>query len=62
MEANYLPQERRHLIQALVDRYYHAAYDRIWAGPGTVEQKLEMTERVWEKAKARIKRETGYEV
>jgi hypothetical protein len=50
------------LIQALVDRYYHAAYDRIWAGPGTVEQKLEMTERVWEKAKARIKRETGYEV
>ncbi len=49
-------------IQELIDRYYHTAYDRIWEQPMTVEQKLERTERAWDRAKERIKRETGYEV
>jgi hypothetical protein len=50
-------------IQDLVDRYYHTAYDKIWADSKlSVEQKLAATERAYEKACARIYRETGYRV
>lgn len=53
------------MIQALVDRYYHAAYERIWAGvdpsdQAAVDEALIRTERAWDKAVARIQRETGY--
>ena len=47
-------------IQALIDRYYHEAYDRVWSSSMTVDQKLVATEKALEKAWARIERETGY--
>lgn len=55
-------------MQELIDRYYTPAYEAIWRDfaddwtPEQLEAALERTERAWEKAVARIKRETGYTV
>ncbi len=52
-------------LQALLDRYYHAAYDKIWqqhaAGAITADEAVDRCHTASERAWARIKRETGYE-
>jgi hypothetical protein len=54
------------VIQDLVDRYYSVAYERIWAqfdrGEIEIEEALRRTEAAWDKAAARILRDTGYTV
>ena len=47
-------------LQRLVDLYYHAKYDAIWASNASVDDKIDRTHAAWLKAAARIFRETGY--
>jgi hypothetical protein len=54
------------VIQALIDRYYSAAYEKIWArhesGLIGAETALQQAQTAWERAAARILRETGYSI
>jgi hypothetical protein len=54
------------VIQDLIDRYYSTAYERIWAqfdrGEIEVDEALRRTEAAWDKAAARILRDTGYSI
>jgi hypothetical protein len=51
------------MIQALIDRYYVPAWDRIWAGVTTqaeADEAWDRAQKAWDRAAARIKKETGY--
>jgi hypothetical protein len=54
------------MLQTLIDKYYSAAYARIWAqcdgSPESVESALARCATAWQKAAERIHRETGYSV
>lgn len=51
-------------VQERIDRYYHTAYDAIWAkhaaGKIDTDTALELTEKAHDRAWQRIERETGY--
>lgn len=52
------------MIQDLIDRHYHSAYEKAWAdqaaGRITTDEAIDRCHAAWLKCAALIKRKTGY--